>query len=323
MEFWGVEVKAGQPLKVNPEVGSVIHISQAALGEGKKGKGNDIVPLWVNINGKKLVLGSLSAEKFPQVSFDLVFEKEFELSHDWKDGSVYFCGYSADNQFEYPLRLFLVSCAVDFSFAVINVFISIFKEDDSSEDEDIRRLITENGKNESKGEEAKPAESKGKAAKLPKVTVVEPKKDEDSDEDDDTDDDDDVDKVMMDASDDSDSEDEDDTDEEDDEEEEEQETPKKAELGKKKRPTESVSKTPVPAKKAKLDTPQKTDGKKGGGHTATPHPAKQVGKTPNTSGQSKEKTPKSDSKVSCKSCSKTFNSETGLDSHKKAKHGGK
>ncbi|CAL5331927.1 unnamed protein product [Camellia sinensis] len=85
-----VEVKAGQPLKVNLEVGSVIHISQAALGEGKKGKGNDIVPLQVNINGKKLVLGSLSAGKFPQVSFDLVFEKEFELSH----GSVYFCGYS-------------------------------------------------------------------------------------------------------------------------------------------------------------------------------------------------------------------------------------
>ncbi|CAL5359112.1 unnamed protein product [Camellia sinensis] len=74
-----VEVKAGQPLKVNLEVGSVIHISQAALGEGKKGKGNDIVPLQVNINGKKLVLGSLSAGKFPQVSFDLVFEKEFEL----------------------------------------------------------------------------------------------------------------------------------------------------------------------------------------------------------------------------------------------------
>ncbi|KAF5933839.1 hypothetical protein HYC85_030010 [Camellia sinensis] len=122
----GVEVKAGQPLKVNPEVGSVIHISQAALGEGKKGKGNDIVPLQVNINGKKLVLGSLSAGKFPQVSFDLVFEKEFELSHDWKDGRVYFCGYSADNQFEYPLHFFLVSCAVDFSFAVINVFISIF-----------------------------------------------------------------------------------------------------------------------------------------------------------------------------------------------------
>ncbi|THF99910.1 hypothetical protein TEA_007818 [Camellia sinensis var. sinensis] len=284
----GVEVKAGQPLKVNPEVGSVIHISQAALGEGKKGKGNDIVPLWVNINGKKLVLGSLSAEKFPQVSFDLVFEKEFELSHDWKDGSVYFCGYSADNQFEYPLCLFLVSCAVDFSFAVINVFISIFNEDDSSEDEDIRRLITENGKDESKGEEAKPAASKGKAAKLP--------------------------KVMMDASDDSDSEDEDDTDEEDDEEEEDEETPQKAELSKKKRPTESVSKTPVPAKKAKLDTPQKTDGKKGGGHTATPHPAKQAGKTPNTSEKSKEKTPKSDSKVSCKSCSKSVMMDASDDS---------
>ncbi|KAA8544193.1 hypothetical protein F0562_022171 [Nyssa sinensis] len=101
-----------------------------------------------------------------------------------------------------------------------------------------------------------------------------------------------------------------------------EETPKKADQGKK-RPTESATKTPVPAKKAKLVTPQKTDGKKGGAHTATPHPSKQAGKTPANSGKSKEQSPKSGGQVSCKSCSKTFNSENALQSHSKAKHGGK
>ena len=62
----------------------------------------------MNINGEKFVVGSLSGENFPQVTFDLVFEKEFELSHDWKSGSVYFCGYTADNPFPYPLHPILL-----------------------------------------------------------------------------------------------------------------------------------------------------------------------------------------------------------------------
>jgi hypothetical protein len=53
---------------------------------------------------QKLVLGTLSQEKFPQLSFDLVFEKEFELSHNSKSGSVYFVGYKAvtREEEEYP-----------------------------------------------------------------------------------------------------------------------------------------------------------------------------------------------------------------------------
>lgn len=78
---------------------------QAALGEGKRG--NDIVPLRLKINGKVFIVGSLSGEKFPQVSFNLVLEKEFELSHDWKNGSVHFCGYTAENPYEYPSHSFL------------------------------------------------------------------------------------------------------------------------------------------------------------------------------------------------------------------------
>ncbi|PSS14313.1 Histone deacetylase [Actinidia chinensis var. chinensis] len=303
MEFWGVEVKAGESLKVTPDEGRVIHISQAALGKGKKEKGNDIMPLWVLINGKKFAVGSLSVEQCRQVTFDLVFEKEFELSHDWKNGSVYFCGYSVDNPF-----------AEDEDD---------FGSEDSDEGEDNVFGITENGKIESKVE-PKPVANKGKPAKpesssKPKVTVVEPKKDESDD--DESEDEDELDVGMMAASDDSDSEDEDDSDK-DDSESEDEETPKKAEPGKK-RPTESATKTPVPAKKAKLETPQKTDGKKGGGHTATPYPSKQAGKNPATSNKSKDQTPKSEGKVSCNSCNRTFNSDKALESHSKAKHAAK
>uniref|UniRef100_A0A5B7ATG2 Putative histone deacetylase HDT1-like n=1 Tax=Davidia involucrata TaxID=16924 RepID=A0A5B7ATG2_DAVIN len=298
MEFWGVEVKAGEPIKVKPEDNKLIHISQAALGEGKKDKGNSSVPLRLSINGKKFVVGTLSTENSPQLTFDLVFEKEFELSHDWKNGSVYFLGYTADSPDGEDEDGFGYS---------------------SDEDEDHLVDTFENGKLEAKVEKVKPTTNKGNAAKpessaKPKVMLVEPDKDDESeDEEDDSDDDeedsDDLegDEVMPDALDDSDDEDE--------------ETPKKADKGKK-RSTESATKTPVPAKKAKLVTPQKTDGKKGGGHTATPHPSKQAGKTPANSGK-KEKSPKSAGHISCNSCSKTFNSENALQSHTKDKHAAK
>nr|XP_027084309.1 histone deacetylase HDT1-like [Coffea arabica] len=97
MEFWGVEVKPGEPLKVKPEVFRLIHISQAALGEIKDGKGPKCVPIHLKVGDKKYVIGTLSAEDRPQLMFDLVFEREFELSHDWKDGSIYFAGYIADD----------------------------------------------------------------------------------------------------------------------------------------------------------------------------------------------------------------------------------
>ncbi|KAA8550229.1 hypothetical protein F0562_001913 [Nyssa sinensis] len=309
MEFWGVEVKAGEPLMVKPEDNKLIHISQASLGEGKKDKGNDSVPLHLKIDGKKFVLGTLSAAKSPQLTFDLVFEKEFELSHDWKNGSVYFLGYQADSDDGEDEDGF------DF-----------LSHEDEDEEEDLPVLPTENGKLEPKVEKVKPATNKGNTAKpassaKPKVTLVEPKKDDESGDDDDEEDDsddeedsDDVDEDMLHATDDS-----SDDEESDDEDE---ETPKKPDQGKK-RPTESATKTPVPAKKAKLATPQKTDGKKGGGHTATPHPSKKAEKTPTSSGKLKEQSPKSGSQVSCNSCSKTFNSGKALESHSKAKHGGK
>ncbi|KAK4478710.1 hypothetical protein RD792_014208 [Penstemon davidsonii] len=100
----GVEVKSGQPLKVVPGDGMVLHLSQACIGELKKEKGNESVCLFVNVDGKKLVLGTLFTDKLPQQQFDLVFDRDFEITHNWKNGSVYFCGYKANNPFEeeYP-----------------------------------------------------------------------------------------------------------------------------------------------------------------------------------------------------------------------------
>ncbi|XP_043724568.1 histone deacetylase HDT1-like [Telopea speciosissima] len=105
MEFWGVEVKSGEAFKVNPGDDKILHLSQASLGEVKKDKGNESVPLYVNVGGQKLVIGTLFPEKCTQISFDLVFEKEFELSHNWKNGSVYFIGYTSVFSDEYPFLI--------------------------------------------------------------------------------------------------------------------------------------------------------------------------------------------------------------------------
>ncbi|XP_030926028.1 histone deacetylase HDT3-like isoform X3 [Quercus lobata] len=281
MEFWGAEVKSGEPLEVYPGDGFILHLSQACLGEVKKNIGNESVCLFVKVDKQKLVLGTLSSENFPQLSFDLVFEKKFELSHNWKNGSVYFTGYKA--------------------------------------------CPPEQGEVSGKYEpQAKPA-AKPDVTAAKRVKIVEPNKDEDMDEDDvdkdassndDSSDEDNVNeaKAKVNAKEEF-SEDDDSSDDEDSSEDEDEETPMKAKASKK-RPLESAQKTPVPEKKAKLVTPENTefivaDGKKGGGHVATPHPSKKAA--------TKQQTPKSGA-FPCNSCNRSFNSEIGLQSHTKAKH---
>ncbi|XP_028756819.1 histone deacetylase HDT1-like [Neltuma alba] len=298
MEFWGVEVKAGEPVKVDPQdFDAYIHLSQAALGETKKDKGAEPVVLYLKFDDQKFVLGTLSKDSFPQISFDLVLEKEFELSHNSKNVSVFFCGYKAELPDEE---------GDDFD-----------NLSDSDEDAELPVITKDNGKLDAKSGLAKLAASKKSDASAndsKKQGKVEPKNEDDDSEDDEDDESDEdgedgsSDEDMMEADSDS--------DEESDDDEDEEETPKKVDLSKK-RPNDSASKTPVSAKKAKSGTPEKNDAKKGG-HTATPHPMKKGGKTPN----SEAKEPKSGGQLSCKSCSKTFNSEGGLQQHKKAKHGG-
>ncbi|KAG7010689.1 Histone deacetylase HDT1 [Cucurbita argyrosperma subsp. argyrosperma] len=268
MEFWGVEVKPGQALSVQPGDQKYLHLSQATLGELKKDKANESVTIFVKIGDQKLVLGILSAEKFPQLSFDLVFEKEFELSHNGKSGN----------------------------------------SDFGSEDEELTLQPVQNGKPSQ--EEKSIAGKNSKKAEVKSLVPSKEEGDDDSEDDDDSDEDedsdDDSDEEMLGADSDS--------DDEDDGTESEEETPKKVESAKK-RPNESASKTPV-SKKAKVASAEKTGSKKGG-HTDTPHPAKKPVKTP-----SKAETPKSAGQVSCKSCDRSFGSDSALQSHSKAKHGG-
>lgn len=53
------------------------------------------MPLFVKVGEQKLVMGTLLTDSIPQVSFDLVFNQEFELSHNWSKGSVHFVGYQS------------------------------------------------------------------------------------------------------------------------------------------------------------------------------------------------------------------------------------
>uniref|UniRef100_A0A0D9VF24 Nucleoplasmin-like domain-containing protein n=1 Tax=Leersia perrieri TaxID=77586 RepID=A0A0D9VF24_9ORYZ len=72
-----IEVKPGQPVNCEPEDDRFLHLSQAALGESKKGTDNAV--MYVKTYDQTLVIGRLSADKFPQIQFDLVFDKKFEL----------------------------------------------------------------------------------------------------------------------------------------------------------------------------------------------------------------------------------------------------
>ncbi|XP_008241307.1 PREDICTED: histone deacetylase HDT1 isoform X4 [Prunus mume] len=282
MEFWGVEVKSGQSVSVEPK-NKVVHLSQVCLDDVKKAKGSNPISLFVKTGNHKLVLGILSAEKFPQLPLDIFFGEKFELSHNWKNGSVHFIGYK-----------------------------SLSKGDNSDSEEDVALTVVDNGKPKLSTEDTKKAiKSEQKEASSDDdesddeevgADQTKVKFEEGSSEDEDESDDDDADSE----------------DETDDSEEEDEETPKKADVSKK-RPAESA-KILANNKKAKFVTPEKTDSKKGSVHIATPYPAKLAGKKPATSDQSKQQAPKSGGTFNCQSCNRSFNSDVALQSHTKAKH---
>ncbi|PKA56936.1 Histone deacetylase HDT1 [Apostasia shenzhenica] len=321
MEFWGVEVKPGQTVKCGPGDEKLLHLSQASLGEVKKDKGSENVPIFVNINNQKLVIGNLSGDSCAQIQYDLVFEKDFELSHGSKSTSIFFVGYKSIHP----------------GYGSEDDF------DDSDSEDELQVDQKTNGKAVIKNEPSKPlnavkpnvvkadgepAKAKtqpGKPEKADKPKTegkVEEDEDDDGDDDDDDDDDEKMGAAMLDNDDD-----EDDDEDDEDSDEDEDATPK-AENEKKRPAAVAASKSPIPEKKAKLVTPAEKqkpgggDGKKGG-HVATPHPAKAAGKTPATGDKPKQQqTPKPAGSIVCKSCSKTFNSDNALQSHTKAKHGG-
>ncbi|KFK24843.1 hypothetical protein AALP_AA8G031800 [Arabis alpina] len=293
MEFWGVEVKSGVSLPVNPGEGMIVHISQVALGKNETNE-KVSVRLSLKVGGQKLVIGTLSHEKFPQLSTEIVLERSFELSHNWKNGSVYFSGYKVDAS-----------------------------EPDDDEMADGDEVAA-----------PRPAGVKQVNFQLPaedvKANQDEVESDDDTSSDDSSSDDSETEEVKVvtteavneeDAEDDSDD-DEDDSSDEDEDDSSDEETPKKAEEPKKRSAEASTSNNAVSNKKAKFVTPQKsTESKKPHVHIATPHPSK-GGKNSASNGESskQKQTPKSAGAFGCNSCNRTFTSETGLQSHTKAKH---
>ncbi|CAN1275800.1 Histone deacetylase HDT1 [Linum perenne] len=260
MKFWGVEVKSGEPLEVQCGDAFILHLSQASLGDCKKDKGNGSVCLYVKVDDKKLVLGTLSSEKIPQLQLDLVFDRDFQLSHNGKNGSVYFIGYKVP-QAEYPFSVahYIILSLYLWQLVIIFPFLSLQGCAPFSHASEIKPA---------KEEKEKPSSSGTK-----KVKIVEPIKDDSSDEesDDSSDEDDDLsddddqtdnDKgKLIKAAGTSDDDDDDDEDEDSDEEETDEEDviekkAKKDSTSKKRSDPETT--TPVPNKKAKMVTPQKT-----------------------------------------------------------------
>ncbi|PWZ07035.1 Histone deacetylase HDT1 [Zea mays] len=215
-----LDVKPGSTVKCEPGYGFMLHLSQ------------------------KLATGTLSVDKNPHIQFDLVFDKEFELSHTSKTTSVFFTGYKVEQPFEEDGYPFLFSIElVLFQVEVIKTFFvsltsclpsSTMDLDSEDEDEELNVPVVK-------------AKLVGRNRKVKKRQFLEffKKKDifnndlggpyaflEDSSDEDDTSDD----------------------------EEEDTSTPKKHEAGKKRAAESSVLKTPLSDKKAKVATPsaQKT-----------------------------------------------------------------
>ncbi|CAL4946021.1 unnamed protein product [Urochloa decumbens] len=86
---WGVLVRPGETVKCDP--GELYcHISQIALQDDK---GNENVRVFVKVGGNEILIGTLSADKFPQCTIGLVFEKEFALLHTSKTSKISALGY--------------------------------------------------------------------------------------------------------------------------------------------------------------------------------------------------------------------------------------
>ncbi|KAL1201525.1 Histone deacetylase HDT3 [Cardamine amara subsp. amara] len=289
MEFWGVEVKPNVPLHVEPGENMLVHISQVSLGENTN-KGNEPIRIYLKVGDQKLIIGTLSHEKFPQLATEIVLERDFDLSHSWKNGSVFFSGYKVDAS----------------------------ETDDMTDDEPVvasNKAVANSG-------------VKQVNFKVPDEDVKAKQDDDDSDEEstDDSEDDSEISgdeeekKVPAEA--DSGEDDEDDSSDEDEDDSSDDETPKKPEEPKKRAVEAESSKKPTSNKKAKFVTPQKTESKKPHVHIATPHPSKASKNSGSSNGEAskQQQTPKSAGAFGCKTCNRSFTSEMGLQSHTKAKH---
>ncbi|RLN23136.1 uncharacterized protein C2845_PM07G32200 [Panicum miliaceum] len=299
---WGVLVRPGETVKCNP--GELYcHISQIALQDDK---GNEDVRVFVKVDGNRILIGTLSVDKHPQCTIGLVFEKEFELLHTSKNSNISALGFK------------FRECERKSSS-----YTSTDDDDDSDEEVPLAIPLYPNA-DDDKSKETESGAEKPAATQLCKPNNIledtmgpDKLKADVSGTDNDGSDENAVDSAEGESGDDEDSSDGDGSESSD---EIDGESPKNA-TGKI-RPAETPLRTPV-EKKAKIATPSMGN-KTGSGstkrsgyvHVATPYPSsKQVKKIPSMIDNSKRGTG-----YPCKSCSKTFNSSIGLDTHCKLKH---
>ncbi|CAM0954043.1 unnamed protein product [Alopecurus aequalis] len=103
MQFWDIEVHPGQRVKVQIKWYYNLHISQAVLGESLDGRSDEVVRMYAKVDGeqREIAIGVLSEDRFPQVRFDLRFEKDIVLWHTSKTASVFFCGHRTRRSKDY------------------------------------------------------------------------------------------------------------------------------------------------------------------------------------------------------------------------------
>uniref|UniRef100_A0A0E0JSJ4 Uncharacterized protein n=1 Tax=Oryza punctata TaxID=4537 RepID=A0A0E0JSJ4_ORYPU len=269
----GIEVKPGKAVSFNAGDECVIHISQVALGATKK-KGSENVVVYVKVDGKKTVIGNLSAKNHPQFMCDLFIGNEFELSHSSKTTSVFLC----DEDAEMPDIREIMGKHLGRPVAEED------KKEDSGDGMDLSSSDDDDSTDSSSsddGDDECSDEDDGSdelPAEMESPTSMESSKEEDG-----SDGEDESSSSMV------------STDEED-ESDEEDEIPEKPESSK----MTAAGPTPSSGNKLKTATPpgQKTGDK-------NTHPAKEDGKTPSIS-KPNEESPKSSGTHACKSCSNCF-----------------
>ncbi|KAJ1286729.1 hypothetical protein BS78_03G374600 [Paspalum vaginatum] len=270
-EHWGVVVRPGKTVKCDP-LEFYCHLSQIALQDGK---GNEDVRVFVKVDGKEFLIGTLSVDKYPQYTTSLVFEKEFELLHTSKSTNISALGFKiskCERKFDRDTR----------------------SEEDAESDEEVPLAIPLYPNAEDKSKENKSGVEKPTATQLsePKISLEEtkdPYMKADGGIAHDKGDEDYVDEDMVNPRDSSDHDDDSESSNED------EGSLKIIEC--KNRPAETPLKTP-PEKKARIATPSM--GKKTGSvtakrsgyvHVATPYPSsKQAKKTPSIIHSSKQST---------------------------------
>lgn len=89
MEFWGIELKPKQTVKVEARDDYFLHLSQGALGENPTI--DDHATVHVNLGSKKLAIGTLSS-RTRMITLDLIFDRDFEFSNSSSENSVFLTG---------------------------------------------------------------------------------------------------------------------------------------------------------------------------------------------------------------------------------------